>query len=63
MTYLTLFVSAGFLMGDVTSLVYNLLGGEWTVRFLLKVLTVASIAGLVFGYYLRDLNRDESEKM
>ncbi len=62
LTYLTLFVAAGFLMGDVTSLVYNLLGGEWTVRFLLKVLTVASIAGLVFGYYLRDLNRDESEK-
>jgi hypothetical protein len=61
LTYLTAFVAAGFLTGDVTALIYNLLGGELTVRFLLKALTVGSIAGVVFGYYLKDLKRDESE--
>ena len=62
LTYLTAFVAAGVLMGDVTTLVYNLLGGELTVRFILKALTVAAIAGTVFGYYLSDLRQDESEE-
>lgn len=60
LTYLTLFVAASILIGDVTSIVYNLLGGEVTTRFLLKVLTVAAIAGSVFGYFRRDLSREEA---
>jgi hypothetical protein len=54
-------VAACALIGDVTTLVYNLLGGELTVRFVLKVLTVGIIAGTAFTYYLRDLRRDEVE--
>ena len=61
LTYLTLFVAAAVLIGDVTTLVYNLLGGELTVRFLLKVLTVGSLAGTAFWYYLSDLRTDERE--
>ena len=61
LTYLTLFIAAAVLIGDVTSLVYNLLGGELTVRFLLKALTVGSIAGAAFWYYLSDLRTDERE--
>ena len=61
LTYLTLFVAAAVLIGDVTTLVYNLLGGELTARFLLKVLTVGSIAGTAFWYYLSDLRTDERE--
>jgi hypothetical protein len=57
--YLTLFVAASILIGDVTALVYNLLGGELTTRFLLKVLTVGTIAGAVFGYFRRDMSREE----
>ena len=59
LTYLTLFVAAGVLIGDVTSVVYNLLGGEMTIRFALKVLTVGSIAGAVFGYLVSDLRKEE----
>ena len=59
LTYLTLFVAASVLIGDVISLVYSLLGGEMTTRFLLKVLVVAFIAGTIFWYYLSDLSRDE----
>ena len=61
LTYWTLFVAACALIGDFTTLVYNLLGGELTVRFVLKVLTVGLIAGTAFTYYLRDLRRDEAE--
>lgn len=59
LTFLTLFVATGFLIGDVTGLVYNLLAGEITTRFLLKVLTVGVIAGGVFAYFHRDLRREE----
>jgi heme A synthase len=61
LTYLTLFVAAVVLIGDITTLVYNLLGGELTVRFALKVVTVALIAGTAFTYYLRDLRFEEQE--
>jgi hypothetical protein len=59
LTYLTLFVAATALLCDLITLVYYLLGGELTVRFLLKVLTIAAVAGAVFGYYLWDLRQDE----
>ena len=61
LTYWTLLVAAGALLGDVTTLVYNLLGGELTVRFVLKIVTVGLIAGTAFTYYLRDLRHDEAE--
>jgi hypothetical protein len=61
LTYATLFFAAAVLIGDVTTLVYNLLGGELTVRFILKILTVALIAGVVFAYYLYDLRKEERE--
>lgn len=59
LTYITLFIAAGALIGDVVTLVYNGLGGEITTRFLLKVLVVALIAGTVFWYYRTDIRRDE----
>lgn len=61
LTYLTLFVTAGFLIGDLTTLVYNALGGELTIRFILKVLIVGAIAGTIFGFYLWDLRSEERE--
>lgn len=59
LTYLTLFIAAGALIGDLIALVYNVLGGEASLRFLLKVAVVGAIAGGVFGYYLGDLRREE----
>jgi len=46
---------------DMTTLVNNVLGGELSLRFLLKVLVAAVIAGSVFGYYLWDLRSEEKE--
>ncbi len=59
LTYLTLFIAAGIIIGDLIALVFNLLAGELTPRFLLKVLTVGGIAGAIFGYYLIELRKDE----
>jgi hypothetical protein len=61
LTYMTLFLAGSFLIGDVITLVYNLLGGELSIRFALKVATVAILAGTTFGYYLLDLRLDEQE--
>ncbi len=62
LTYLTLFITAGALIGDLITLVYNVLGGDLTTRFLLKVIVVALIAGTIFRFYLWDLRREEIEK-
>ena len=49
------------LIGDFITLVYNLLGGELTTRFMLKVLTIAVIAGTIFFYYLPDLRLEDTK--
>jgi hypothetical protein len=61
LTYLTMYLAAIVLICDFTTLVYNLLGGELSVRFVLKVGVVALIAGSVFGWYLHDLRREEDK--
>jgi hypothetical protein len=61
LTYVTLFLAAGFLIGDLITLVYNALGGELTIRFGLKVIVAGVISGTIFGYYLWDLRCDERE--
>lgn len=59
LTYLTLFIAAAVLIGDLISLVYALLGGELSLRFALKALVVGALSGSVFGWYLHDLRREE----
>jgi hypothetical protein len=55
--WLTLFAAGATLVGDVIALVSTFLGGEITVRFILKMLSVLVVAGAVFGYYFYDLRR------
>jgi hypothetical protein len=61
LTYLTLFVAGAFLIGDAGTLVYNILGGELTIRFLLKVATIVVIAGGIFTFFLSEMRKDERE--
>jgi len=37
----------------------NFLNGEWTSKFLLKMLTVIALAAMVFTFYLHDIRRTE----
>jgi hypothetical protein len=60
LTYLTLFVAASVVIGDLITLLNDLLGGELTLRFGLKALVVGVIAGSLFAYYLNDLRESEA---
>lgn len=51
LTYLTLFVTACAMIGDLIALVFSLLQGELSVRFFLKVFTVFVLTGVPFVYY------------
>jgi hypothetical protein len=59
LTYITLFVSACVIIGDLTFLVTQVLSGELVLRIGLKVLAVFLIAGVIFVHYLSDLRREE----
>ena len=59
--YFTLFATALVIIGDLVALVNNLLGGEFTVRFILKVITVFFVAGSIFYYYFSDLRKYKTE--
>ena len=62
LTYLTLVIAAGVLIGDLITVLSSLLGGELTMRFFLKAFTVFGVAGSIFGYYLLDLQKEEKEE-
>ena len=53
--YLTVFVAALVIIGDLVTLINTYLNGELTTRFILKVLTIFFIAGSVFSYYFSEL--------
>jgi len=61
--YLTLFIASLIIIGDLVTLIYNFLGGEVTVKFILKALSVLIVAGAVFGYYLDDVKRSEPSRL
>ncbi len=60
LAYLSLFVGAVTLSGDVVTLIYYLLEGQLTVRFLLKVVVLFLIAGSLV-LYLAFVMRSETE--
>lgn len=62
MIYVALFVTVLTLIGTLVSLIYTYLGGELSVRFELKALSVFVVALSVFAYYLYSLRRDYTKK-
>lgn len=58
LTYLTLLFAALALGGDLVMLVFRLLEGELTARFLAKAAVVLVVAGGVFAYYLAAIGDD-----
>ena len=57
LTFLTLFVTGAAIATDLIVLINSFLGGEISLRFVLKVMVVLVVTGFVFGYYLWDLRR------
>jgi len=59
--YLTVFLAALLLIGDLVALIYNFMNGDLTAPFILKVLSVLVLGGVVFWYYLYDLKKTPGE--
>lgn len=55
--YFTLFAAAAIIAGDLVALVYSLLNGDLTTRFVLKVVTVALVSGSIFAYYFKNIKQ------
>lgn len=55
LTYATLFLASIAIIVDLVVLINTFLGGEVTVRFIWKVLSVLVVSSGVFGYYFYDL--------
>jgi hypothetical protein len=62
LTYVTLFLAALVILGDLIVLVAKLLSGELPPRFIAKAAIVLAIALFVFTHYLSELRRDEGER-
>ncbi|MBU3964431.1 hypothetical protein KJ591_00405 [Patescibacteria group bacterium] len=56
--YLTLFIVSLVIVGDFIRIVWGFLGGEITLRFILKAFAVFITSGCIFGYYLWDVRRE-----
>ena len=52
---LAIFITSLAMIGDVIALLNSFLGGELTIRFFLKIVSVLLVAGLVFWYSLLEL--------
>lgn len=59
--YLTVFVAALVIIGDLVTLINTFLNGELTTRFVLKVISILFIAGSVFSYYFLELRTAKKE--
>ncbi len=62
MIYLSLFIAILTLIGTLVSVIYTYLGGELSVRFELKALSVFLVALSVFGYYFYALRRNYAKE-
>ena len=60
LTYLTLVIGAGIILGDVIALLANLLMGDPTLQFFLKGGVILLTTTCIFGFYMWDMKRTET---
>lgn len=60
LAYLAVLTMALVMLGDLVYVVFSLLQGDATPRFLLKAVVVLTVAGVVSLWYAGDLRREES---
>lgn len=51
LTYLILLLASTTIVGDLITILFTLLQGEFTLRFLFKALVILVIAATIFGFY------------
>ncbi|QQS58804.1 hypothetical protein IPN35_04335 [Candidatus Peregrinibacteria bacterium] len=60
LTYVVLFITIATVLGDLVTTLYSFLGGELTIRFLLKSLIILGISGGIFLFYFLDVHTNDS---
>lgn len=59
LTYFILLVSSLIILSWFIGLINNYLGGELTIKFILKAITAMGISAIVFTFYFHDIRRDK----
>ncbi len=59
-TYIILFLSIAIAVGDLITTVYRVLDGDYTIRFLLKALSILIIVVWIFTYYWLEIRSAKS---
>lgn len=62
LTYIVLLIASVTVVGDLITVLYMLLQGELTLRFVLKALVLLTVAGLVFGFYMLERRQVQYRK-
>jgi len=62
LTYIVLLIASITIVGDLITVLYTLLQGEITARFLLKAVTLLVLAGLVSGFYYLERKKIQYRK-
>ena len=62
LTYVILLIAGGTIIGDLITIIFNFLQGEYGARFLLKALVILVIAGLVFSFYFLERKKIQYKK-
>lgn len=61
-TYIVLLIASGTIIGDLITILYNFLQGEFGARFLFKAVTILVIAVLIFAFYFFERKKIQYKK-
>ncbi|MEK7197891.1 MAG: DUF5671 domain-containing protein [Patescibacteria group bacterium] len=61
-TYIVLLIAGGTIIGDLITVLYNFLQGEFGVRFLLKAISILIIAVFIFVFYFLERKKIQYKK-
>lgn len=59
LTYLILLIASVVMIGWMIAVINSFLGGEFTLKFILKTATALGISAIIFTFYLHDIKREE----
>ncbi|MDA8384292.1 MAG: DUF5671 domain-containing protein [Betaproteobacteria bacterium] len=62
LTYVVLLLASVTMVSDLITVLYHLLQGEVTPRFMLKAVTILALSGLVFSFYYLERRRIQYRK-
>lgn len=60
LTYFILLIASIVMIGWMIAVINNFLGGEFTLKFILKAITALGISAIIFTFYLYDIKREET---